>query len=95
MAKAYRQVPREEEAEPLTGHDEGVDVNEKWAWESGRKSLPEKIMMRLSRLSPHWAWLAHAVLLSVSLTFFALSFCVKTAKNPAAPPNPIPTTYCT
>jgi hypothetical protein len=28
-------------------------------------------------LRKHWVWLAHAVLLSASITFFALSLCMK------------------
>ncbi|KAH6841085.1 hypothetical protein B0I37DRAFT_231065 [Chaetomium sp. MPI-CAGE-AT-0009] len=30
-----------------------------------------------SKSHSHWAWLAHAVLLSISITFFALSFCLR------------------
>jgi hypothetical protein len=29
----------------------------------------------------HWAWLAHAVLLSISITLFALSFCVRSGSH--------------
>ncbi|KAK3296224.1 uncharacterized protein B0H64DRAFT_165656 [Chaetomium fimeti] len=29
----------------------------------------------------HWAWLAHAVLLSISMTFFALSFCLRSRNH--------------
>jgi hypothetical protein len=90
MAKAYQPVPREEEDVALTSHDDVV--NEKWAWESGRRSLLDRLMAKLQSLSPHWAWIAHAVLLSISMTFFALSFCVKSAKHSAA--DPLPNTYC-
>jgi hypothetical protein len=84
MAKAYRSVPLDEE-EPLTGGD---ITNEKRTWKLHTESFTE----RLQRLSPHWAWVAHAVLLSISVTFFALSFCVKSAKHPSIS---VPNTYCT
>ncbi|KAI0128648.1 hypothetical protein BJ170DRAFT_682434 [Xylariales sp. AK1849] len=82
MAKAYSAVPLDEE-EPLTG---GSETTEKWTWKSDTESVPK----RLQRLNPHWAWLAHAVLLSISMTFFALSFCMRSARHPT---DPIPVTY--
>lgn len=72
MAKSYRSVPLDEE--PFLAKEEGLE--EKWTGNQGDESIPE----RLRRLSPYWAWLAHAVLLSISITFFALSFCSKTYK---------------
>ncbi|KAK9423064.1 hypothetical protein SUNI508_04358 [Seiridium unicorne] len=83
MAKAYRHIPLEEE-EPLTA---GSDVDEKLVWRSERKS----ILDRLQSLSPHWVWFAHALLLSLSMTFFALSFCLKSAKHSGA--ERLPDTY--
>ncbi|KAI0022069.1 hypothetical protein F4780DRAFT_735450 [Xylariomycetidae sp. FL0641] len=72
MAKPYHAVSLDEE--PFLANGEGVD--EKFAWKSEKETLGE----RLRRSSPHWIWLAHVVLLSTSLTFFALSFCAQTAK---------------
>lgn len=73
MAKSYRTVPLDEE--PFLAKEEGMR-EEKWTEDRDSEFITE----RLQRLSPHWAWLCHAVLLSLSVTFFALSFCTKTAK---------------
>ncbi|KAI1777866.1 hypothetical protein F4818DRAFT_408156 [Hypoxylon cercidicola] len=72
MAKSYHTVSLDEE--PFLAKEEGSE--EKWREDRGSDFITE----RLDRLSPHWAWLCHAVLLSLSVTFFALSFCTKTAK---------------
>lgn len=87
MAQVYRSVPhQEEEEELLASSDAG---NEKqWAWKPDTEFLPK----RLRGINPQWVWLAHAVLLSISITLFALSFCVKSAKYPG---NLLPETYCT
>ncbi|KAI8966863.1 hypothetical protein F5Y11DRAFT_308370 [Daldinia sp. FL1419] len=70
MSKPYQTVALDEE--PFLAKEEGV-VDERWTENREKAS----ILDRLSRLSPHWAWLCHAVLLSLSVTFFALSFCSK------------------
>lgn len=72
MSKSYRSVPLDEE--PFLAREEGV--NEKWTEVRGSEFVPQG----LRKLSPHWAWLCHAVLLTISATFFALSFCSKTSK---------------
>ncbi|KAI0180436.1 hypothetical protein GGR52DRAFT_243742 [Hypoxylon sp. FL1284] len=73
MAKSYRAVPLE--GEPFLAREEGLE--EKWAAEERDGDV---ITERLRRISPHWPWLCHALLLSLSVTFFALSFCSKAAK---------------
>lgn len=91
MSKTYRLPTLQEEEEPLTaGSDVGSDdmADEKLAWRSGKKTMLE----RLQRLSPHWVWFAHAALLSLSMTFFALSFCIKSAKHNDG--GHLPDTYC-
>ncbi|KAI1085723.1 hypothetical protein F5B20DRAFT_575231 [Whalleya microplaca] len=72
MGKSYRSGALDEE--PFLAKEEGV--NEKWTWKADEEYLPKS----LRNLSPHWVWLGHAVLLSISLTLFALSFCSKTTK---------------
>ncbi|KAI5868033.1 hypothetical protein GGS23DRAFT_8141 [Durotheca rogersii] len=67
MAKPYSDAALEEE--PFLAREEGT--GQKWEGSRGLRSLPE----RLQRLSPHWVWACHAVLLTISFTFFALSFC--------------------
>lgn len=81
----YRDVSLEEE-EPLTGAD---GVPEKWSSRFSSSSLPK----RLARVTPYWPWIAHGVLLSLSLTFFALSLCIRsTAKHGVLLDRP-PETY--
>ncbi|KAI1335471.1 hypothetical protein F5Y15DRAFT_397435 [Xylariaceae sp. FL0016] len=72
MAKEYRPVALDEQ--PFLSTEGSLDEN--FAWEKRNTSITDKIQ----RWSPHWLWLGHAVLLSISLTMFALSFCAKTAK---------------
>ncbi|KAI0902254.1 hypothetical protein F4806DRAFT_31179 [Annulohypoxylon nitens] len=75
MGKSYRSVTLDPlDEEPFLAKEEGLDG--KWTEARDIDSIPD----RLRRLSPHWAWFCHAVLLSISLTFFALSFCTKTSK---------------
>lgn len=81
----YRDVSLEEE-EPLTGAD---GVPEKWSSKFSSNSLPK----RLARVTPYWPWIAHGVLLSLSLTFFALSLCIRSAKHGVLLDRP-PETYC-
>ncbi|KAI4597051.1 hypothetical protein KJ359_004964 [Pestalotiopsis sp. 9143b] len=75
-----------EEEEPLTGG--GAD--EKLAWRPQKKNT---IVERLDSISPHWQWFAHLILLSLSMTFFALSFCIKSAKHPIPTDGRLPETY--
>ncbi|KAI0480356.1 hypothetical protein GGR56DRAFT_268388 [Xylariaceae sp. FL0804] len=72
MAKNYRSVRLDEE--PFLGDGERTD--EKFIWKDGRESFSA----RFQKISTHWLWLGHAVLLSLSLTMLVLSFCAKTAK---------------
>lgn len=89
MPRPYRHMPLEdiEEEEPLTGG--GAD--EKLAWRPQKKNT---IVERLDSISPHWQWFAHLILLSLSMTFFALSFCIKSAKHPIPTDGRLPETYC-
>ncbi|OTA66687.1 hypothetical protein K449DRAFT_420345 [Hypoxylon sp. EC38] len=75
MSKSYRTVPLDEE--PFLAKEEGLE--EKWSESIGSRS-DEYVPEALRRLSPHWAWFCHAILLTISFTFFALSFCSKTSK---------------
>ncbi|TVY80567.1 Cyclochlorotine biosynthesis protein O [Lachnellula suecica] len=65
MAKDYRDDSLEE-AEPLNGEDGGV----RRAWTSGN---------RLRNSKPSWIWVAHAVLLTISLGSLALSYCIRSS----------------
>ncbi|KAI1634148.1 hypothetical protein F4809DRAFT_543748 [Biscogniauxia mediterranea] len=74
MEKLYHTVSLDEE--PFLPKEEPSFGEKKSTWKSGKKSL----QARFDKLAPHWIWLCHALLLSASLTFFALSFCQKTEK---------------
>ncbi|KAK6864181.1 hypothetical protein PG995_000709 [Apiospora arundinis] len=86
MSRIYRDLPVQEE-EPLTGSDDSI--SEKRAWSSGKESSLSK---RLSKITPYWQWIAHVVLLSLSLTILALSFCVRSSRHCPVSERP-PETY--
>lgn len=84
----HNEVTTEEDREPFLGQ-------KSQAWEKGSEDLERDIDStgqgrtgllglqlrgrRREALSANAAWLCHAVLLSASLLFFALSFCVRPA----------------
>ncbi|KAI0971125.1 hypothetical protein F4678DRAFT_433794 [Xylaria arbuscula] len=74
MARKYNPISLDEE--PFIEKGEHVENQEKPIWADESQSWTSKIQ----RLSPHWLWLAHVVLLSLSTLLFALSFCTRTAK---------------
>ncbi|KAI0195024.1 hypothetical protein F4808DRAFT_331271 [Astrocystis sublimbata] len=63
--------------EPFLEKCERTDSEETLIW-TGES---EPLTSGLRNLSIHWVWLAHAVLLSASALFFALSFCARTTKT--------------
>jgi hypothetical protein len=70
MPKLYHSVPLDEE-QSLSG------LPEKKVW----TVVDTNVLARtLGKIHKHWIWLIHAVLLSVSMTLFTLSFCSKTMK---------------
>ena len=87
MSRIYRSLPVQEE-EPLTGGEDSII--EKRSWTSGQESSLSK---RLSRITPYWPWIAHVLLLSLSLTILALSFCVRSSRHCPVSERP-PETYC-
>ncbi|KAI0914382.1 hypothetical protein F4823DRAFT_351890 [Ustulina deusta] len=74
MARKYNPISLDEE--PFLEKGERTENQEKLLWTGEGESLTSLTR----RLSPHWIWLAHAILLSMSTLLFALSFCTKTAK---------------
>ncbi|KAI1368518.1 hypothetical protein F5Y08DRAFT_267010 [Xylaria arbuscula] len=74
MARKYNPLSLDEE--PFLEKGERVESEEKLTWTDSSESLTSVTR----NLSPHWIWLAHAILLSLSTLLFALSFCTKTAK---------------
>ncbi|KAI1816765.1 hypothetical protein GGS20DRAFT_536118 [Poronia punctata] len=74
MTKAYQSISLDEE--PFLEKGEGVKMEEeKLPWKGGSREFTF-----FSKLSAHWIWLAHGVLLSTSLLLFALGLCAKSAK---------------
>ncbi len=61
MPKIYHSVPLDEE--------QNHEVREKTVWTSKLDGDT------IARTASKWAWLAHAILLSISMTLFTLSFC--------------------
>ncbi|EOO02867.1 hypothetical protein UCRPA7_1626 [Phaeoacremonium minimum UCRPA7] len=70
MPKLYHAVPLDEEQQRLNG-----SLEKETRFLSTREDR-----QLLGLLAKHWMWLGHAVLLSMSLTLFTLSFCQRTAR---------------
>lgn len=70
MPKLYHAVPLDEEQQHLNG-----SLEKETRFLSTREDR-----QLLGLLAKHWMWLGHAVLLSMSLTLFTLSFCQRTAR---------------
>ncbi|KAK3356986.1 hypothetical protein B0T25DRAFT_566310 [Lasiosphaeria hispida] len=70
-SKTYRPVPVDEEGSLESYQDKAPSG---WLHPELDREAPQTTS---PRLKSHWAWLAHAVLLSASVTFFALSLCMK------------------
>lgn len=84
MPQDYRAVPLEEQSQ--SSRDDG-SVNEKFEWRSEKTTLSQRIR---TASTSHLAWIVQAVLLSASITFFALGVCMRTAKQA----DTIPMTFC-
>ncbi|KAJ9134414.1 Tat pathway signal sequence [Pleurostoma richardsiae] len=72
MARVYHSVPLDEENSSLDGTQE----KQTRTLELGGESFSG----RIQQATRHWVWLIHAVLLSLSMTLFTLSFCERTAR---------------
>lgn len=84
MSQVYRSVPREE---PSPSGRDDASVNEKFEWQAEKTTLSHRIR---SALSSNWVLVVQAVMLSASITFFALGVCMRSAKQADA----IPMTFC-
>jgi len=89
----YHPLPRDEEQ----SHDTTREKKAEWLHPEIDLETLENDGLRSSghALQKHWVWLAHAVLLSASVTFFALSLCMKGTTSVSDPSilSQI-TTYC-
>lgn len=78
MAKDYQAVPLDEE--------QSRSSSESTIYEKDRLPLRLASDGRNARarasefLAKHWPWIGHAVLLTLSMTLFTLSFCNRTAR---------------
>jgi hypothetical protein len=84
MPQEYRSIPFEEQSQ--ASHDD-ASVDEKLAWRGEKAKLSVRI--RKATMS-HWAWMAQAVILSASITFFALGLCMRSTKQAES----IPMAFC-
>jgi hypothetical protein len=82
-----------EDYEPVPLLDEERD-SEKGAWKR-RLSLEALYRTRpVRRVVQHWVWIGHAVLLSISITLFALAFCMRYARPSDLVITKQVSTYC-
>ncbi|KAI0166436.1 hypothetical protein GGR57DRAFT_446735 [Xylariaceae sp. FL1272] len=72
MAKTYHPISLDEE--PFLAKEQMTEKTLTWRDEE------HDWRSRIRRISPHWIWLAHTILLSTSIVLFALSYCAKTAR---------------
>jgi len=83
----YHAVPVDEERSPSGVREKKTD----WL-HPDLDNLP--IHNSGNGLRKHWVWLAHAILLSASVTFFALSLCMKGTSLSDSPFMSRISTYC-
>ncbi|ORX96154.1 hypothetical protein BCR34DRAFT_443406, partial [Clohesyomyces aquaticus] len=86
MSQAYRSVPVEEEP-PLSSRDDSASENEKWEWRAEKDGIGS--LIRNVSMS-HWAWILQGVMLSASITFFAVGVCMRSSTKQA---DAIPMTW--
>lgn len=84
MPQAYRSVPSEEQSQ--TSRDD-ASLNEKFEWRAENKSVSERIR---NVSTSHWAWIVQAIMLTASITFFAVGVCMRSSKKA----DTIPMTWC-
>ncbi|KAI1117119.1 hypothetical protein F5Y14DRAFT_404880 [Nemania sp. NC0429] len=75
MAQRYHPMALDEET--FLDKGECREINDELIWRDESRFLGRMPQ----NLSPRWIWLAHAVLLSASVIFFALGFWMKLAKT--------------
>ena len=84
MPQAYRSVPVEEQSQ--SSRDD-ASLNEKFEWQTEKNTVLQRIR---NASSSTWVLIAQAVMLSASVTFFALGVCMRSTKQADA----IPMTFC-
>ena len=89
MPQAYRSVPLEEQSQ--SSRDD-ASVNEKFEWKldaAEKRTLLQRIR---NASSSTWVLVLQGVMLSASITFFALGICMRASGKQA---DAIPMTFCT
>ena len=84
MPQVYHSVPYEEQSHTSS---EDASLNEKIEWRTEKTRLSDRIR---NVSTSNWAWIIQAVMLSASITFFAVGLCMRSEKS-----NSIPMTFCT
>jgi len=84
MSKVYHSVPLDEESLDGTGEK----LTRMVRTDSGLFAAAKE------SIGKHWIWLGHALLLSVSMTLFTLSFCMRNAKPTDRTYTELYSSYC-
>lgn len=77
MHGTYRPVPVDEEQQSRSSSETVFEKGTPTVRFQGQESRRARVQ---DFLANNWAWIAHSVLLLLSLTLFTLSFCQRTAK---------------
>lgn len=94
MSKVYRAVPVDEEQSRSSS--DTVYEKETVAVRFRDEKFERDIRTRtLDFLANNWAWIAHTLLLSMSIILFTLSFCQRTAKVSDLQVTQQYSSYCT
>lgn len=87
MPKLYHSVPLDEEKDGASFQAASRTLS--------TDSERDGVVPRARRkLGSHWPWLIHAVLLTISGTLFAVSFCARTAKPDDTLYTKLYSSYC-
>lgn len=84
MSQMYKPVPIEEEAVQSREPSSEKSDSDKWEWQSDKRRNWRSLA------NSNWAWLVQAVMMSVSVTLFAVSMC----KQSSGKVDQVPTTWC-
>jgi hypothetical protein len=87
MAKVYHSLPLDEESLDGAAEEKSTRTLRE---HSGSFSVVARDL-----LAKHWIWLLHAILLSISMTLFSLSFCLRDVKPSDLTYTKLYSSYCT
>lgn len=95
MAKDYQAVPLDEE-QSRSSSESTIYEKDRLALRLEDDKFQRNAGTRASEfISKHWPWIGHAVLLTLSMTLFTLSFCNRTARPSDLQVTQQFSSYCT